>query len=155
MAATARLSRRTEPEPADPGLEETLSSLRSTGRPVHQLLRRQWSPEQIAGRLRLEGTLRISHETIYTHIWRDKAAGGDLWLQLRGAAKLRRKRRNSYDSRGRLAGKRHISERPSIVDCRTRIGDWEVDTVVGAGSKDCVATLVERKSGFTLLGKTS
>jgi IS30 family transposase len=120
---------------------------------VHQLLRRQWSPEQIAGRLRLEGTLRISHETIYTHVWRDKAAGGQLWRHLRCASKQRRKRHNSYDSRGRLAGKRHISERPAIVDRRSRIGDWEVDTVVGVGSKDCVATLVERRTGFTLLGK--
>lgn len=120
---------------------------------VFRLLRQQWSPEQIAGRLRLCNDFTISHETIYSRIWRDKAAGGELWQHLRCATKLRRKRRNSYDSRGRLAGKRHISERPAIVERRTRTGDWEVDTVVGVGARDCVATLVERRTGFTMLGK--
>lgn len=61
------------------------------------------SPEQISGRLRCEGTLRISHETIYRHIWKDKASGGELYAHLRGARKQRRKRYGRYDSRGRLA----------------------------------------------------
>ncbi len=120
---------------------------------VERLLRRKWSPEQISGRLREDGALSISHETIYLHTWRDKKAGGDLYKYLRCATKKRRKRHNSYDSRGRLSGKRHISERPQWVEKRQSIGHWEVDTVVGAGSKDCVATLVERKTGFTMIGK--
>lgn len=122
-------------------------------RVVERLLRRKWSPEQISGRLRSDKTLSISHETIYIHIWDDKATGGQLHKHLRCAVKKRRKRHNSYDSRGRLAGKRHISQRPRWVEQRKSIGHWEVDTVVGVGSKDCVATLVERKTGFTLLGK--
>ncbi len=120
---------------------------------VRRCLRRRWSPEQIAGRLLRDGRLAISHETIYTYIWRDKAAGGQLYRHLRCATKQRRKRHNSYDSRGRLAGKRHISERPRGVEHRTTIGHWEIDTVVGVGAKDCVATLVERKTGFTMLGQ--
>jgi IS30 family transposase len=120
---------------------------------VERLLRRKWSPEQISGRLRKDKTLTISHETIYRHTWKDKADGGDLYKYLRCATKKRRKRHNTYDSRGRLAGKRHISERPCWVEKRKSIGHWEVDTVVGAGAKDCVATLVERKTGFTMLGK--
>ncbi len=120
---------------------------------VDRLLRQKWSPEQISGRLREEGTLSISHETIYRYTWKDKAAGGGLYKFLRCATKKRRKRHNSYDSRGRLAGKRHISERPCWVEKRKSVGHWEVDTVVGAGSKDCVATLVERKTGFTMIGK--
>jgi IS30 family transposase len=120
---------------------------------VERLLRRRWSPEQISGRLRKDKTLEISHETIYRHTWKDKADGGDLYKSLRCATKKRRKRHNTYDSRGRLAGKRHISERPGWVEKRKSIGHWEVDTVVGAGAKDCVATLVERKTGFTMLGK--
>ena len=113
----------------------------------------RWSPEQIAGRLREDGTLDISHETIYLHVWRNKTAGGSLYQHLRCATKKRRKRHNSYDSRGRLAGKRHISERPRSAERRTTVGHWEVDTVVGGGSKDCVASLVERKTGFTMIGK--
>jgi len=68
---------------------------------------------------------------------------------------MRRKRHNSYDSRGRLAGKRHISDRPESVERRSRVGHWEVDSVIGAGAKDCVTTLVERKTGFTMIGKLS
>jgi PhzF family phenazine biosynthesis protein len=120
---------------------------------VYGLLEERWSPDQIAGRLRRAGTLSISHETIYVHIWRDKAAGGPLHRYLRGAAKNCRKRRNRYDSRGRLAGKRHISERPHAVNTRATLGHWEIDTVIGAHTKDCVATLVERKSGVTMIGK--
>ena len=120
---------------------------------VKRYLRKKWSPEQIASRLRQDGALSISHETIYLHIWNDKAAGGNLYKHLRCATKKRRKRHNSYDSRGRLAGKRHISERPLSIEKRAAIGHWEIDTVVGANSKDCVATLVERKTGFAMLGK--
>jgi IS30 family transposase len=122
---------------------------------VESLLEKKWSPEQIAGRLRRQGCLRISHETIYRHVWRDRAEGGELHRHLRGARKLRRKRHNSYDSRGRLAGKRHISQRPAHIEKRRRIGHWEVDTVVGQGSKDCVVTLVERKTGYAFVGKLS
>jgi transposase, IS30 family len=120
---------------------------------IDELLCRQWSPEQVAGYLRREGRLSISHETIYRHVWRDKRAGGLLYTHLRGARKRRRKRYGAYDSRGRLAGKRMISDRPQEVEARRRVGHWEADTVAGAGSKDCVATLVERKTGLVLVGK--
>ena len=119
---------------------------------VEHLLRAQWSPEQVAGHLRRHGEFRISHETIYRHIWRDHRAGGTLHQQLRGARKQRRKRYGRYDSRGRLAGKRLIGERPAAVETRRRIGHWEIDTVLGT-TRQCVVTLVERKTGFLLLGK--
>jgi transposase, IS30 family len=120
---------------------------------VEGLLCRQWSPEQVAGHLRRQGQLLISHETIYRHVWRDKREGGTLHTHLRGARKRRRKRYGAYDSRGRLAGKRMISERPAEVEARSDVGHWEADTVMGAGSKDCVVTLVERKTGLVLIGK--
>jgi IS30 family transposase len=120
---------------------------------VEELLGRQWSPEQVAGHLARSGLLSISHETIYRHVWRDKRAGGLLYTHLRGARKRRRKRYGSYDSRGKLAGKRMISERPEEVEARERVGHWEIDTVIGTGSKDCIVSLVERKSGLLLIGK--
>lgn len=120
---------------------------------VEALLRKKWSPEQISGRLRRDRGLRISHETIYRHVWQNKFEGGDLYGCLRQATKLRRKRHNSYDRRGRLSGKRHISERPASVEERRRTGHWEIDTVVGSGDKDCVVTLVERKTGYAVIGK--
>ena len=120
---------------------------------VEPLLRQQWSPEQVAGRLRLSGQLRISHETIYAHVWHDKREGGLLYTHLRGSRKQRRKRYGAYDSRGRLADKRHISERPAEANERSVLGHWEIDTVMGHATPDCVVTLVERKSGTVLIGK--
>lgn len=120
---------------------------------VQRLLMRQWSPEQISGYLHRHRLLRISHETIYRHIWAEKRAGGQLYKHLRGARKKRRKRYRSYDSRGRLAGKRPIEQRPAVVETRKQLGHWEADTVMGKGARDCILTLVERKTGFVLLGK--
>ena len=120
---------------------------------VEELLCSQWSPEQVAGYLRRTEHLAISHETIYRHIWRDKRAGGLLYAHLRGARKRRRKRYGSYDNRGKLAGKRPISERPAVVETRSQPGHWEIDTVMGTGSPDCIVSLVERKTGFLLIGK--
>lgn len=120
---------------------------------IDALLAQRWSPEQISGRLALEPDLSISHETIYRHVWRDKKAGGRLHTHLRCAQKQRRKGYGHYDSRGRLAGKRHISERPASVEDRGEFGHWEADTVMGTGSKDCILSLVERKTGLVLIGK--
>jgi len=122
-------------------------------RRVEGLLPHLWSPEQISAWLKRQGMLSISHETIYQYIWRNKRRGGRLYTYLRCAGKQRRKRYGHYDSRGRLAGKRHISERPASVEDRSEPGHWEIDTVLGTGSKDCIVTLVERKTGYTLIGK--
>lgn len=120
---------------------------------VDELLCRQWSPEQVAGHLRRMGLLLISHETIYRHTWRDKRQGGLLYTHLRGARKRRRKRYGADDSRGKLAGKRLISHRPAQVETRSQVGHWEIDTVMGTGSRDCIVSLVERKTGLVLIGK--
>ena len=120
---------------------------------VWRLLRRRWSPEQIAGYLGSSGALAISHETIYRHIWRDLRQGGELYRYLRCAMKQRRKRYGTYERRGRLAGKRMIDERPPAVERRQHPGHWEIDTVLGHGSRHCIVSLVERKSGYLEIGK--
>ena len=119
--------------------------------PVEALLRRRFSPEQIVGRRHLEGQAVMSHETIYRWIWADKRGGGTLWKNLRGARKQRRKRYGQYDSRGRLTGKKPIEHRPLVVAHRSRIGDWEIDTMHGRGTA-CVVTVVERKTGLLRMG---
>ena len=58
-----------------------------------------------------------------------------------------------YDSRGRIAEKRPISERPQEVETRATLGHWEIDTVQGSSDKHCILTLVERKTGYVLIGK--
>lgn len=122
-------------------------------RQVDEYLRKDWSPEQISGYLKVNDLLSISHETIYRHVWDDKSMGGDLHTHLRGACKRRRKRYGAYDSRGRLAGKRLIADRCEAANTRTEFGHWEIDLVHGRGSKDCIVTLVERKTRYTLIGK--
>ena len=122
---------------------------------VEELLREeQWSPEQISGWLKEREKMKISHERIYQHVWANHRKGGDLRQHLRGSRKQRRKRYSSRDSRGRLPGKRAITERPAGAQNRNRIGHWEIDTVLGTG-KDCILTLVERKSGYVYIGKLS
>jgi len=120
---------------------------------VERMLRLDWSPEQVAGELWRTGALSISHETIYRYVWADRARGGSLASHLRGASKQRRKRYGRYDSRGRLAGKRHISTRPSFIERRRQVGHWEIDTVMGGGNTHCIVTLVERATGYVVIGK--
>ena len=90
---------------------------------VEAKLRQDWSPEQIAGRVREEG-IAISHE----HIYEDKCLGGDLWKILR-CQKKRHKRVGSYDRRGEIPNRKSIEERPEVAEQRTRLGDWAVDLV--------------------------
>ncbi len=117
---------------------------------VEQKLCLDWSPEQISGRLKKSG-YAISHEWIYQYIYADKKSGGDLYKHLR-CQKKRRKRINGRDRRGIIPNRASIDLRPGIVDERSRLGDWEGDTIIGARHKGAVLTLVERKSGYTLLG---
>jgi transposase, IS30 family len=120
---------------------------------VNEKLEELWSPEQISGRLRRLGVLRISHETIYRYVWDDRSRGGSLHHFLRAAPKQRRKRYGAYDSRGRLAGKRHISERPTAAENRSCFGHLEGDTVMGSPDQHCIMTLVDRKAGYVFIGK--
>lgn len=122
---------------------------------VESRLRLDWSPEQVAATLKQEGLVSISHETIYRYVWADRQAGGMLHRHLRQVGKLKRKRYGTYESRGRLAGKRMITERPPAVELRRRIGDWEIDTVIGTGTKDCIVTMVDRKTGYLVIGKSA
>ena len=119
-------------------------------RQVEQLLRQQWSPEQISGRLELEGHRRISHERIYQHVYADKARGGTLYRHLR-CRKQRRKRYGHYSRRGQIPNRVLIDQRPQIVERKTRLGDWEADTIVGRNHQAAIVSLVERKSKLTRL----
>lgn len=121
---------------------------------VHLCLRELWSPDQISCTLALAGLLSISHETIYRYVWNDRSEGGSLHRYLRQNPKQMRKRYGRYDSRGRLAGKRHISERPPGAENRSRIGHLEGDTMIGSlDNKHCILTLVDRKTGYVFIGK--
>jgi len=117
---------------------------------VKLLLQLDWSPQQISGRLKVEKGICVSHEYIYQYIYADKRQGGDLHKHLR-CQKKRRKRYGSYDRRGRIANQVSIDERPEIVGERSRVGDWEGDTVIGKNHKGALVTLVERKSLYAII----
>src|SRR5512135_135418 len=121
---------------------------------VAKLLRQDWSPEQISGRLKKEQRLCLSHEWIYQYILKDKRAGGDLYRHLR-CQKQRRKRYGTPNWRGKLPNSRSIETRPAIVQTRKRLGDWEADTLTGQKHQQAIVTLTERKSRFTLLAKVT
>jgi len=119
---------------------------------VRRLLKEDWGPEQISLWLKSECDVAISHEWIYENILQDKKQGGTLHRHLR-CQKQRRKRYGSYHRRGQLIDRVSIDEQPAIVDDRTRIGDWELDTIIGKNHKQANVSLTERKSRFTLIQK--
>lgn len=113
-------------------------------------LARDCSPEQIAGRLRKrhpdEPRRRVSAQTIYTWIERD--AFREHWrshLRRRGKRPYRRKKAESNGA--------PIADRPQVVEDRLRLGDFEGDTVLGPPGTGGLATLVDRKSRYTIVLK--
>jgi transposase, IS30 family len=118
---------------------------------VDELINLDWSPEQISEYCREEKDLQISQEWIYQHIYRDKQSGGILWKHLR-CRKKRKKRYGSYEKRGQIPNRVWIDDRPQAVEDRSRLGDWEADTIIGKGKKGAIVTLVDRKSRYLLMG---
>ena len=123
-----------------------------TWQQVELLLRQEWSPEQIAGRLKLERQPTVSHECIYLYIYADKRRGGTLHRHLR-SQKKQRKRYSGYLRRGQIPNRTSIDKRPQIVARKGRFGDWEADTIVGARHQGGLLSVVERKSKLTRLRK--
>jgi len=117
---------------------------------VQEKLLLKWSPEQISGRLKLEG-ISISHEAIDQYVWADKKNSGLWYLNLRHAGKKYQKRSALQAGRGFIPDRIDISQRPSIVEEKSRVGDWEGDTIIGAHHQGAVATYVDRCSKYTLL----
>ncbi len=116
---------------------------------IESKLRLEWSPEQISGWL--EGRQEfISHESIYLHVWADKRSGGDLYTHLRRQGKKYDKRRNGKSTRGQIKNRVSIDDRPAIVDEKSRVGDWEIDTMIGKGHSGGLVTIVERATKYTV-----
>lgn len=119
---------------------------------IREKIAEGWSPEQTAGRLTVEGT-PISHETIYKHIWQDKKNGGTLYKNLRHSGKKYNKRSAKTAGRGLIPNRVDISLRPEIVEHKSRIGDFEGDTIIGAKHKGAILSYVDRSSKYTFLAK--
>jgi len=114
----------------------------------------QWSPDQIANCLKNEGLETISHETIYQRVAEDRQAGGKLFQNLRCKKKRKKRYGSGHSTRGQIPGRVDIDKRPTVVDKRKRIGDWEGDTIIGSHKGGAViVSMVERKSRLTILAK--
>ncbi len=118
---------------------------------VESLIALDWSPEQISDHCRDNQSMHISHEWIYQYIYQDKRDGGNLWEHLR-CRKKRKKRYGSYEKRGQIPNRTMIDERPKVAADRSRLGDWEADTIIGKGGRGAIVTLVERKSRYLRMG---
>jgi IS30 family transposase len=124
---------------------------------IHNHLKEGWSPEEVAGRLKLEypnePSMQISHESIYTYLY--VLPRGELKKQLLGylaqSHRKRLKRGNSHSKRGQIPNMTSIDERPKEVEDRTIPGHWEGDLIVGKGHKSAIGTLVERTTRTTIM----
>lgn len=143
--------------------EKTLERKKSCGKSklldehwqfVRVLLRQKWSPEQISSWLRDNSSIGfyVSDEWIYQYIKNDRENGGDLYTELRRGG---RPYKNKRAYRGHIKERVSIDSRPEIVDKRLRIGDWEVDSVIGKGHQSSIVTLVERVSRYTTIIKVN
>jgi IS30 family transposase len=115
---------------------------------VEGQLKEGFSPEQIVGRAKLLGLKMVSHECIYTDIWKDKKLGGNLHESLRHNGRKYRKRGALKDTRGIIKNRTDISQRPAIVDKKERFGDLEIDTVIGKNHQGALLTINDRVTGL-------
>lgn len=120
---------------------------------VDKWITEDYSPEQIAGRAKIEGKLCVSHERIYQYVWQDKKDAGLLYKHLRRKGRKYRKRGAAKDSRGCIKNRTDISLRPDIVEQKVRLGDLEIDTVIGQNHKGAILTINDRVSSFVWIEK--
>jgi len=118
---------------------------------VESLIGLDWSPEQISSCCKDNQIMHISHEWIYQYVYKDKREGGSLWKHLR-CHKKRKKRYGSYDKRGQIPNRTMIDKRPQAAEDRSRLGDWEADTIIGNRKQGAIVTLVDRQSRYLLMG---
>ena len=127
---------------------------RAHQRYIHSKLKEGWSPQQIAGRMSLDGLVSLSHETIYRYIYRRIREGQkELALYLRHKHRKYQSRKGIYGLRGKIPRAKPISIRPIVVEDKIRIGDFEADTIIGKDHEQSIVTLVDRHSKFTLMRK--
>jgi IS30 family transposase len=120
---------------------------------IEERLEQKWSPEQISNRLRRDGELCVSTETIYKFIAEDRQRGGDLWKHLRRSGRRRKRRFPSVERRGQIRNARPIKQRGNYANNRKQLGHWERDTMHGGDRKASVLVITDRKSRFNKLQK--
>lgn len=120
---------------------------------VCQKIQENWSPDQISGYAKRHSLFSISNEWIYQFVLRDKEKGGKLYLHLRHQNKRYRKRYGSPKRQHSIKNRRFIDDRPTIVNEKVRVGDWEIDTIIGKQRKQAIVSIVDRVSKKIILKK--
>ena len=113
---------------------------------IKKYLIQDYSPEQISATLKLRHNVTISYVSIYSFIYENRLNGGELYKHLRQKGKRRVK--YSKARKGRIANRVSIEIRPTIVDEKSRVGDFEADTIIGKGKQGAIVTIVDRKSMY-------
>jgi IS30 family transposase len=113
---------------------------------IKKYLQKEYSPEQISATIKMKHQKEISYVTIYKYIYINRLAEGDLYKQLRHKGKRRTKYGSKHKSR--IKDRVSIHKRPSIVNEKTRLGDFEIDTIIGKGQQGAIVTIVDRKSMY-------
>ncbi len=131
--------------------KKRFSLTKSIEKYIRAKLKQDWSPEQISGRMKCDTGIYVVHETIYRYIYANKRNGGKLYTYLRHRNKKYHHRSNDYKARGTIIDRVMIDKRPKIVEKKNRIGDLEIDTVVGKDHKGFLVTVVDRKSKFVII----
>lgn len=118
------------------------------------LIARKYSPEQVCAHLAKHEGIRLHHSTVYRYLAEDRKNGGSLYTHLRIVSKpYRRKYGSGAWTKGKVPDRTGIEERPAIVDRKERIGDFEMDTIVGKDQKSGLLVAVERKTKFVVICK--
>lgn len=146
--AHKKASKRIEQKPKKISFTKTMES-----RIIYLLEHKEYSPEQIVGDSQKKGIEMVSHERIYQFIWQNKKQGSFLHSHLRRKGRRYRKRGNLKDNRGIITGRIGIEHRPEIVDKKQRVGDFEIDTIIGKNHQGAIVTINDRKSGFLKMKK--
>jgi IS30 family transposase len=115
---------------------------------VRQKLEEDYSPEQIVGDATRKGIECVSHERIYQFVWDDKKQGGRLYRHMRTKGRRYAKRGNENGKRGQIIGRVDIEQRPAAVEEKQRVGDLEMDLVIGRGHSGVLLTINDRATGM-------
>jgi len=115
---------------------------------VRQRLNEGYSPEQIVGDAARKGIECVSHERIYQFVWNDKKQGGKLYRHMRTKGRRYAKRGSSKGKRGQIIGRVDIGQRPAVVEEKQRVGDLEMDLVIGQGHSGALLTISDRATGM-------
>lgn len=114
----------------------------------HYLTKEQWSPQQIVGYCKKQSIPMVSVERIYQHIRQDKMQAGTLYLNLRHRLKHRKR---PVGERICIKNRISIDQRLDVINNKQRMGDWEIDTIIGKDGKGAIVTMVERKSAYFMM----